>query len=171
MTESCPAGVQKVFLGPRDRESPKRHLRRCKQGLRPCNPVLRQCNEPFVPTSAKTFCTLSKALWATSANLTSVPRGLVCNVWVLLGKSSEFPEALGHLSRSQRHANIVSDCLLCFEPLTLISLLKLYTPPFPPPPQFGQKTFFRERGGGVYILKPPRQDFIRPPLFYAPPHP
>ena len=79
MNESCLAGVQKVLFGPRDRESPKSHLRRCKQGLRPCNPMLRQCNEPFVPISAKTFCALSEALWARSADLTSVPGGLVCN--------------------------------------------------------------------------------------------
>ena len=33
----------------------------------------------FPPVSAKTFCAPSKALWARSADLTSVPGGLVCN--------------------------------------------------------------------------------------------
>ena len=69
----------KTSFGPTDWELPKSHLRRCKQGLRPCNPMLRQCNKRFVPTAPKTFCALSKALWATSADLTSVPGGLVCN--------------------------------------------------------------------------------------------
>ena len=45
--------------------------------------MLRQCNEPFVPTAPKTFCALPKALWATSADLTSVPGGLVCNLNLL----------------------------------------------------------------------------------------
>ena len=41
--------------------------------LRLYNPMLRQCKKPFVPLSAKTFCAVSKALWARSADLTSVP--------------------------------------------------------------------------------------------------
>ena len=45
---------------------------------------------------------------------------------------------------------------------------ELYTPP--PPPIFGQKGIFMG-GGGVYILKPPRQEFYTPPLFYTPPTP
>ena len=49
----------------------------------------------------------------------------------------------------------------------------------PAPPHFGQKTFFRERGGGVYlggevyILKPPTAGFYTPPppLLHRPPTP
>ena len=41
--------------------------------------MLRQCNKPFAPMSATTFCALSKALWARSADLSSVHGGLVCN--------------------------------------------------------------------------------------------
>ena len=47
-------------------------LRLGKQGLHSCNPMLRQCNKPSAPKSAKTFCALSKALWARSADLISV---------------------------------------------------------------------------------------------------
>ena len=90
MTESCLAGVQKVF-GPRGQESPKSHLCLGKQGLRPCNPMLRHCNKPFVPMSAKTFCALSKALWARSADLISVPGGLVCDVSTELNESFHRP--------------------------------------------------------------------------------
>ena len=46
-----------------------------------------------------------------------------------------------------------------------------FIPPPPLRPHFGQKTSFRERGGGVYILKPPAAGFYTPPLFYTPPTP
>ena len=49
---------------------------------------------------------------------------------------------------------------------------KFYMPPPPPIPHFfGQKGSFREGGGGLYILKPQRQEFYTPPLFYTSPTP
>ena len=39
------------------------------------------------------------------------------------------------------------------------------------PPPFGQKAILRGRGGGVYILNPPWQDFYTPPSFIRPPTP
>ena len=75
MTKSCLAGCKRSF-GPRDQESPKSRLRLCKRGLRPCNPMLHQCSKQSAPTSIKNSCALSKALWARSVDLTSVPGGL-----------------------------------------------------------------------------------------------
>ena len=56
--------------------------------------------------------------------------------------------------------------------LTVASREKLYTPPPPPPlPPISARRPFSERGGGVYILKPPAAGFYTPPLFYTPPAP
>ena len=77
--------IWEFFLGKTEQPRKGRTgLRRCK----PCNPMLRQCNEFFAPISAKTFCALSKALWARSADLTSVPGGLVCKKSIAAGSLS-----------------------------------------------------------------------------------
>ena len=65
MTESCLAGVQKVFWAEGPRVSRK-----------PLAPL--QTGFASVPMPAETFCALSKALWARSADLTSVHGALVC---------------------------------------------------------------------------------------------
>ena len=65
ISESCLAGVQKVFWAEGSRVSQEslalgQARFAPKQGLRPCNPMLRQCNKHSVHMSAKTFCALSK---------------------------------------------------------------------------------------------------------------
>ena len=80
MTEGCLAGVQTVFWKEGPRVS-QRSLAPGQKRFAPVQPMLRQCNQPFAPVSAKTFCALSKALWGRSADLTSVPGGLVCKGW------------------------------------------------------------------------------------------
>ena len=56
--------------------------------------------------------------------------------------------------------------------LKRVSLLssgeKLHTPPPLPPPDFGQKAFLRERGGGVVYFEAPAAGILYPPpLLYA----
>ena len=54
-----------------------------------------------------------------------------------------------------------------------ISREKLYTPRPLPPTFWARRHFSGRGGGGLHILKPPRQEFYTPPFFlnYTPPTP
>ena len=78
MTESCLAGVPKGLLARGTESLPKVT---CASATKVCARAAPCCASAtsLLPMSAKTFCALPKALWARSADLTSVPGGLVCN--------------------------------------------------------------------------------------------
>ena len=76
-TESCLTGVQKVFWAKGPRVSQKSHVSG-QTRFAPVQPHVAPVQRPFCSDVRKDLLCPSKALWAASADLTSVPGGLVC---------------------------------------------------------------------------------------------